>query len=156
LEAVMKARVGALELEYDSFGDRGSPAMLLIMGLGSQMIYWDENFCRLLAGRGFFVVRFDNRDVGLSTKLEAAGKANVAQAYIDAGLGRPIQAPYYLWDLANDAVGLLDALAIDQAHIAGISMGGMVAQELAVLHPSRVLSLASIASTTGEPGLPGA
>jgi pimeloyl-ACP methyl ester carboxylesterase len=152
----VKARVGELELEYDTFGDRGSPAMLLVMGLGSQMVHWDEHFCRLLAERGFFVVRFDNRDAGLSTKLEAAGRPNVPQAYLDAGMGRPVNAPYRLWDMADDAVGLLDELDIDRAHVVGVSMGGMIAQEMAVAHPSRVLCLASIASTTGEPGLPGA
>jgi pimeloyl-ACP methyl ester carboxylesterase len=151
----VKARVGELELEYDTFGSRDYPAMLLVMGLGSQMVHWDENFCRLLAEHGFFVVRFDNRDVGLSTKLEAAGRPNVPQAYMDAGMGRPVTAPYRLWDLADDAIGLLDELEIDRAHVVGVSMGGMIAQEMAVAHPSRVLTLASIASTTGEPGLPG-
>lgn len=151
----MKARVGELEIEYETFGERGAPAMLLVMGLGSQMIYWDEKFCRKLAERGYFVIRFDNRDVGLSSKIESAGKPNVTQAYMDAGMGRKVNAPYYLWDMAGDAVGLLDALGIERAHVAGISMGGMVAQEMAVGHPSRVISMASLLSTTGEPGLPG-
>ena len=151
----MKARVGAIELEYETFGERGQPALLLIMGLGSQMIYWDEKFCQKLAQRGFFVIRFDNRDVGLSSKIESAGKPNVAQAYMDAGMGKKVAAPYYLADMAADAVGLLDALEIRRAHVVGISMGGMIAQEMAVGHPDRVLSMASLASTTGQPGLPG-
>jgi pimeloyl-ACP methyl ester carboxylesterase len=152
----MKARVAALELEYETFGDRRSPAMLLVMGLGSQMVHWDENFCRQLAERGFFVIRFDNRDVGLSSKLESAGRPNVPQAYMDAGMGRPVDAPYRLWDMADDAFGLLDALDIGRAHVVGVSMGGMIAQEMAVRNPDRVLSLASLLSTTGERELPGA
>ena len=143
-----------IELEYESFGGAKSPALLLIMGLGAQMILWDEEFCELLAGRGFRVIRFDNRDVGGSTKLEHAGAPNVAGALAAVAQGRPPQAPYTLHDMAEDTVGLLGALGIDAAHVVGASMGGMIAQTLAIRHPRRVRTLTSIMSTTGNPSLP--
>lgn len=121
-----------IELCYETFGDSRQPALVLIMGLGFQLVHWPEEFCRRLAGRGFHVVRFDNRDAGRSTHLSKAG--------------------YTLADMAADTVGLLDALGIDGAHVVGASMGGMIAQVMAALHPSRVLSLASLMSTTGRRG----
>jgi pimeloyl-ACP methyl ester carboxylesterase len=140
------ARVEAngLEFEYDTFGEADAPPLLLIMGLGAQMISWDEGFCELLAGRGFRVIRFDNRDVGLSTKLDHLGTPELS-----AVLGGSVPPPYRLEDLADDAAGVLGALGIDAAHVVGASMGGFVAQLLAIRHPSRVLSLTSIMSATG-------
>jgi pimeloyl-ACP methyl ester carboxylesterase len=140
------ARVEAngLEFEYDTFGEADAPPLLLIMGLGAQMISWDEGFCELLAGRGFRVIRFDNRDVGLSTKLDHLGTPELS-----AILGGSVSPPYRLEDLADDAAGVLGALGIDAAHVVGASMGGFVAQLLAIRHPSRVLSLTSIMSATG-------
>jgi pimeloyl-ACP methyl ester carboxylesterase len=143
---VPRAQANGIELEYDTFGDPGNPAMLLIMGLGMQMLAWRPEFCQLFADRGFFVIRYDNRDVGLSTKIEEAGTpdlmALMAGDYSSAG--------YKLDDMADDAVGLLDALGIERAHVVGVSMGGMIAQTLAIRHPERVLSFTSIMSTTGD------
>jgi pimeloyl-ACP methyl ester carboxylesterase len=129
--------------------------MLLVMGLGTQMIAWDEELCQRFADRGFFVIRFDNRDVGLSTKIEAPD-LDVAAAIGAALAGQPPDAPYLLTDMADDAFGLLDQLGIDRAHVVGASLGGMVAQTLAIEHPHRVATLTSIMSTTGDPdvGLP--
>jgi pimeloyl-ACP methyl ester carboxylesterase len=118
--------------------------MLLVMGLGAQLITWDDDFCAQLAARGFHVIRFDNRDAGLSTKMEQAGEADVMAAF--AGNAQPA---YTLDDLADDAVGLLDALGISAAHIVGASMGGFIAQLIAINHPDRALSLTSIMSGPG-------
>jgi pimeloyl-ACP methyl ester carboxylesterase len=124
------------------------------MGLAAQMIAWDEEFCAELAARGYHVIRFDNRDAGLSTRLESAGVPNVAGALMAAAAGQPIQAPYLLRDMAEDVVGLLDALRIPAAHVVGASMGGAIAQTLALYHPARLRTLTSIMSTTSAPGLP--
>ncbi len=149
-----QAPANGIQLEYDTFGNAANPPLLLVMGLGAQMIAWDEEFCALLAAAGHYVVRFDNRDVGLSTKIESGGVPNVP-AMLEARLkGESISAPYLLADMAADAVGLLDALGIDRAHIAGASMGGMIVQEMAVRHAGRVLTMTSIMSTTGAPDLP--
>lgn len=150
-----RVRSNGVELEYDSFGSPGHPAVLLVMGLGAQMIFWDEAFCDGLAERGRFVVRFDNRDVGLSTKLDHLGVPDLATMLPAILAGRPVLAPYLLSDMADDAAGLLDALDLEAAHVVGASMGGMIAQTLALRHPDRVETLTSIMSTTGEPGLPG-
>jgi pimeloyl-ACP methyl ester carboxylesterase len=139
-----RVEANGLEFEYDTFGDADAPPLLLIMGLGAQMISWDENFCELLAGRGFHVVRFDNRDVGLSTKLDHLGTFDLSA--VARGSQPP---PYRLEDLADDAAGILTALDVDAAHVVGASMGGFVAQVLAIRHPSRVLSLTSIMSAPG-------
>jgi pimeloyl-ACP methyl ester carboxylesterase len=149
-----RAHANGIEIEYDSFGDPGAPAVLLIMGLGAQMILWDEAFCAALVERGFHVVRFDNRDVGLSTKLDHAGKPSVLAAMEAMRAGKPLDAPYLLADMADDAVALLDALGIERVHVVGASMGGMIAQTIAIRHPARVQSLTSIMSTTGDPDLP--
>ena len=140
-----RAQTNGIELEYETFGDPTKPAMLLIMGLGVQMLGWDERFCNLLADRGFFVIRFDNRDVGLSTHTEGPipnPLQLMAQDYSSA--------TYTLDDMADDTAGLLDELGIAAAHVAGASMGGMIGQTLAAKHPDRVLSLASIMSSTGN------
>ncbi|WP_329054523.1 alpha/beta fold hydrolase [Amycolatopsis sp. NBC_01488] len=135
------AQVGGVELCHETFGEAGGRPLLLVMGLGAPMIWWDEEFCETLAAQGFHVIRFDNRDSGRSSRMR--GDANLAQAYL---LHR---APYSLADMAADAAGLLDALGIPAAHVAGASMGGMIAQTLAIRHPERVLSLTSIMSSTG-------
>jgi pimeloyl-ACP methyl ester carboxylesterase len=135
---------------WQAFGAPTDPPLLLIMGLGAQMIWWEDDFCRLLAGRGYYVVRFDNRDIGRSTYIDAA-PPDLARVFSGA---EPLRAPYLLDDMARDAVGLLDALRIDKAHVVGASMGGMIAQLVAIHNPERVLTLTSIMSTTGERGLP--
>ena len=139
-----------IQIEYDTFGDKSSPALLLIMGGGSQMIYWEVEFCELLAQKGLLVIRFDNRDVGLSTKFEQAGIPDIMAAM----RGEPVEPAYTLEDMADDAVGLLDALDIEKAHICGASVGGMIAQVMSYRHPEHVLSLTSIMSGTGNPELP--
>jgi pimeloyl-ACP methyl ester carboxylesterase len=128
--------------------------VLLIMGMGAQMIGWEDDFCAALAERGFHVVRFDNRDAGRSTRFEHAGVPDVAIALTRAWLRKPVSAPYLLDDMALDAVGLLDALNIRRAHVVGLSMGATIGQAMAIRHPERMLSLTSIMSTTGDPDLP--
>jgi pimeloyl-ACP methyl ester carboxylesterase len=137
-----------IQLEYDERG-AGEP-LLLIMGLGAQMVLWDERFLDLLAAEGFRVIRFDNRDVGLSAKIERSGIPNVRRSIVRSVLGLDVEAPYTLSDMADDAVGVLDALGIERAHVMGVSMGGMIAQTVAILHPSRISSLTSIMSHTGD------
>lgn len=149
-----KLRANGIEIEYDTFGRPQDRPLLLIMGLGAQMIFWPEGFCELLARRGHYVVRFDNRDVGLSDKFEAAGLPNVLQLMVAAQSGQPVAAPYDLDDMATDAVGVLDALGLETAHVCGASMGGMIAQAMAIRHPERLRSLVSLMSTTGSPDLP--
>ena len=149
-----RAAVDGIELEYETFGDRSEPPLVLVMGLGAQMILWEEDFCAQLADAGFFVVRFDNRDVGMSTQLDAAGVPNVFEVMQAAAAGRPVQVPYTLNEMADDTVGLMTALGIDRAHVVGASMGGMIAQTVAIRHPDRLVSLTSIMSTTGDPSLP--
>ena len=135
---------------YDAFGNPANPPLLLVAGLGMQLISWDEEVCTLLAQRGYWVIRFDNRDVGLSTKFDDAGMPNLLPAL----QGGQIDAPYLLKDMAADAVGLMDVLGIDSAHVLGASMGGMIAQSVAIHYPERVRTLISIMSTTGAPDLP--
>jgi pimeloyl-ACP methyl ester carboxylesterase len=139
------ARVGDVELAYETFGDPAHPAMLLVMGLATQMLGWRPAFCEALAERGFHVVRFDNRDVGRSTRFSSHRPPTVGQL-----LRRDTSAAAYsLADMADDGVGLLDVLGIERAHVVGASMGGMIAQTIAFRHPERVLSLVSIMSNTG-------
>jgi len=128
--------------------------MILIMGMGSQMIGWDDEFCLQLAGKGFYVIRFDNRDVGRSSRLHHLGVPDVRRAMTRAWLGLPVDAPYKLQDMTGDLFGLMDALNIQKAHIVGASMGGGIAQYAAIYRPDRVLSMTSIMSTTGDPDLP--
>ncbi len=144
------APVGDIELFYESFGDEADPTLLLVMGLGAQMITWPDEFCRGLADRYFHVVRFDNRDIGLSSKLDHH-EFDEAEALARLAAGEPIDVPYSMSDMAADAVGLLDHLGVDRAHVVGQSLGGMIAQVVAIEHPDRVLSLTSISSTTGAP-----
>ncbi|RJQ86796.1 alpha/beta fold hydrolase [Amycolatopsis panacis] len=141
-----RAKANGLELEYEAFGDPAHPPIVLVMGLGAQMVTWETGFCELLAEHGFHVVRFDNRDCGLSTWLDELGTPDPAD------LGQA-EAPYSLSDLADDVVGLFDALGFAKAHVAGTSMGGMIVQRLALDHPDRLLSLTSIMSTTGDPAV---
>jgi pimeloyl-ACP methyl ester carboxylesterase len=143
-----------MNIAYVENGDRAAPVILLIMGLGMQLTAWPDAFCEGLADRGFRVVRFDNRDVGLSTKLRSVGTMAVAAAFARALAGLPVKAPYLLADMARDTIGLMDALGIAQAHIVGASMGGMIAQIIAAEHAERALSLTSIMSSSGNPDLP--
>lgn len=147
-------QANGIELCCDTFGDPQSPPLLLIMGLAAQMIAWDDDFCALLAARGYRVIRFDNRDIGLSTRFTDAGVPDVSAAFLAAMQGKPVSAPYLLSDMADDAVGLLDALGIDKAHVVGASMGGAIGQMLAIGHAQRLHTLTSIMATTGAPGLP--
>jgi pimeloyl-ACP methyl ester carboxylesterase len=135
-----------IEIAYQEIGEESGEPLLLIMGLATQMLAWDEGFCELLAERGFRVVRFDNRDIGHSTKIESAGLPKRA----DMLLGRRRTAPYLLRDMAEDTAGLMDHLGIDSAHLVGASMGGMIAQTMAIRRPERVRSLVSMMSTTGN------
>jgi pimeloyl-ACP methyl ester carboxylesterase len=143
----LTARANGIEIAYQAFGDPGDPTLLLIMGLGVQMLGWDEGLCGLLAGRGFHVVRFDNRDVGRSTQIRGGPPADVMAALS----GDPGSASYTLADMADDCAGLLDHLGVGRAHLVGASLGGMIAQTMAIRKPERVLSLTSIMSTTGDP-----
>jgi len=148
--AVATTNPSSIDLEYDTFGDPGDPALLLIMGFTAQLTGWDEALCNQLAERGRYVIRYDNRDCGLSTKLEGV-YVDVGAVMLAALAGAEVPpVPYKLADMANDATGLLDQHGIEQAHVAGASMGGMIAQTVAIEHPERVASLVSIMSTTGE------
>jgi pimeloyl-ACP methyl ester carboxylesterase len=147
--------VNGVELAWDSFGDPDAPPLVLIMGLGAQMVAWDEAFCaRLAEAGGHRVIRFDNRDIGHSTHLSHLGVPDIQALMMQAMAGKPLQVPYTLRDMAADCIGLLDALNIERAHIVGASMGGAIGQELAIHHPQRMRSFTSIMSTTGNPALP--
>jgi proline iminopeptidase len=150
-----KVAANGVELFYEATGDPRAPALILIMGLGTQMIAWPDDFVSGLAAAGFYVVRYDNRDVGLSTHFDEAKTPSPAWVMLASRLGLKVRVPYKLRDMADDAVALIDALGIDKAHVAGASMGGMIAQLVAAEHPERVLSLTSIMSSSGAPGLPG-
>ena len=139
------AQVNGIEIAYATIGDPSNPPLLLVMGLGMQLIHWDRELCDQLAERGFWVIRFDNRDSGHSTKISAP-VPNLPRAM----LGLRVDAPYLLGDMADDAFGLMDHLGVEAAHLVGASMGGMIAQTMAIKRPERVLSLTSIMSTTGE------
>ena len=139
-----------IEIAYDTFGEPSDPAMLLVMGLGEQMIAWDEEFCKHLAAKGYWIIRFDNRDVGASTKFDKAGVPDL----LALTQGKVVEVPYTLDDMAKDTIGLLDALDVEAAHIVGVSMGGMIAQTVAIKYPKQVRTLTSIMSSTGDPGLP--
>jgi pimeloyl-ACP methyl ester carboxylesterase len=140
-----RAQVGDVELVYETIGDPSDPPLLLVMGLGMQLIHWDHELCELFAECGFHVIRFDNRDAGLSTKVR--GPVPNVMRLIS---GLPTKVPYLLEDMATDTFGLLDHLGIERAHVVGTSMGGMIAQTMAIRQPDRVLSLASMLSTTGD------
>jgi pimeloyl-ACP methyl ester carboxylesterase len=139
------ARLGDVELCYEALGDPTGQPLLLVMGLGGPLIWWDDDLCQMLVDSGFYVVRFDNRDCGRSTRIEGVARPRVMRALLGSGRS----ASYLLDDMAGDAVGLLDQLELSSAHVMGVSMGGMIAQALAIGHPGRVRSLVTIMSTTG-------
>ena len=149
-----KLTANGLSFEVESFGRQSDPAILLIMGYTAQLTRWPVSLCEGLVARGFRVIRFDNRDAGLSEKLDRLGQVSIPDTIQQVMAGKPATAPYTLSDMAADSVGILDALDIGRAHIVGASMGGMIAQLTALNHPTRVRSLVSIMSTTGRPGLP--
>jgi pimeloyl-ACP methyl ester carboxylesterase len=149
-----KVKVVGIEIVYDTFGESTAPPMLLVMGLGEQMIAWDEEFCSELAAQGYWVIRYDNRDAGLSTKFDEAGIPNIPALMQAQMQGKMIETPYLLRDMADDAVGLLDAMGVESAHVVGLSMGGMIVQEMAIHHSERVRTMTSIMSSTGNPELP--
>jgi len=136
---------------YDTFGDSSSPPLLLISGYGSQMILWDERFCEKLAKRSLYMIRFDNRDVGLSSKIENTFDYDFNEIAVAILKGQKVKIPYTLDDMAADAIGLMDSLHIKKAHVLGASMGGMIAQIMAIKYPDRLFSLISMSSTTGNP-----
>ncbi|MGE7024197.1 alpha/beta fold hydrolase [Solibacillus cecembensis] len=147
-------KINDVDLAYDSFGNENDKAILLIAGLGTQMIRWSDSFCKILVARGFRVIRFDNRDVGCSSHFSHYPTLDFNSLSFALMSGQQPDIPYTLHDMAKDAIGLLDALSIDQAHFIGRSMGGMIAQIVASEYPERVLSLTSIMSSTGNPALP--
>ena len=149
-----QVRANGIDIEYESFGRDGDPLILLIMGFAAQLILWPEALCLGLAAKGFRVVRFDNRDVGKSTHFASLAAPDSRALLAEIMAGRRPDVPYSLDDMADDAVGLMDALGVDRAHIVGASMGGMIAQLVAINHPDRTKSLTSIMSTTGRRDLP--
>jgi pimeloyl-ACP methyl ester carboxylesterase len=149
------AHIGEIELVYESWGQEQHPAVLLIMGLGAQMLLWPDSFCEALVNQGYRVIRFDNRDIGLSSKIRIRSQKQnflVAMARFQLGLRNP--SPYTLYDMAADAIGLLDSLKIDRAHVVGASMGGMISQIIAAKYPDRVLSLNILFSSNNQALLP--
>ncbi len=149
-----QVRANGIDIEYESFGREGDPLILLIMGLAAQLIFCPEPLCEGLTGKGFRVVRFDNRDIGKSTHLTGLAAPDMRELLGEVASGRQPHVPYSLSDMADDAVGLMDALGVRRAHIVGASMGGMIAQLVAINHPDRAKSLVSIMSTTGRRDLP--
>lgn len=143
-----------IELFYDEHGDPDHEPILLVMGLGAQMILWPDEFVQELVGHGYRVIRYDNRDIGLSQKMEGAKAPGIAWQLIRHRIGWPAKVPYTLGDMADDGIGLLSALGIDRAHVVGASMGGMIVQLMGINHADRLHSLTSIMSTTGNPKLP--
>jgi len=143
-------KANGLELFYDTFGSPDDQPLVLIMGVGAQMVLWREGFCEALAERGHYVIRFDNRDIGLSEHLDHLKSPSINKAIARSLLGLDVDAPYTFSDMGRDVVGLLDALDLPRAHICGASMGGMIAQTVALEHPERCASLISIMSNTGE------
>ncbi len=147
-------QANGLTLHYDEHGDASHPPLLLVMGLGAQMTLWPIELVEALVAKGFRVIRFDNRDIGLSEKMEGAKAPSLPWQMLRHKIGFPAKVPYTLTDMAADAIGVLDALGIDRAHVVGGSMGGMIAQRMAIHYPDRLLSLTSIFSTTGSSKLP--
>jgi pimeloyl-ACP methyl ester carboxylesterase len=143
------ANANGIQIEYETFGDPLSPALLLIIGLGSQLIHWQDEFCQQIADNGYHVIRYDNRDAGLSTKHDELAMPEIMEKIGALFSGQKVSTPYTIEDMANDAAGLLDTLNIDKAHICGMSMGGYIAQTFAIKNPSRTLSLTSIYSHCG-------
>ena len=149
-----QVRANGIDIEYESFGRDSDPLILLIMGFAAQLIFWPEALCQGLAAKGFRVVRFDNRDIGKSTHLKDLPPPDPRALLAEVMAGKRPDVPYTLDDMADDAVGLMDALGVERAHIVGASMGGMIAQLVAINHPDRAKSLISIMSTTGRRDLP--
>ena len=149
-----KVPANGIEIEYETFGPEGGEPLLLIMGLGQQLTRWPVSLIDSLVGEGFRVIRFDNRDIGLSTWFDDVATPDLPTVFGALVGGKDPGAPYLLGDMADDAAGLLDALGIARTHVAGVSMGGMIGQTLAARHPEKVLSLVSVMSTTGNPALP--
>lgn len=149
-----RTTANGISIAFEDKGPRDAPAILLVMGLGGQLTLWPDEFVDALVARGFRTIRYDNRDVGLSTRFDAAGVPNLKWMFVKAALGLPVRSAYRLADMADDGVALLDRLEIDRAHVVGASMGGMIAQHIAASHPGRTLSLTSIMSTTGNRRLP--
>tara|TARA_Y100000768_G_C23986341_1_gene689064 strand:+ start:3600 stop:4490 length:891 start_codon:yes stop_codon:yes gene_type:complete len=145
-----RAQVGEMEFEYETFGRPSDPAVLLVMGLGAQLIHWPERFCQMLADGGYRVIRFDNRDAGLSTKFDGVEVDFLGLVAAALEGQKVVNAPYDLSDMAQDGFGILDELGIEEAHIVGASLGGMIAQTMAIDEPERVISLTSIMSATGS------
>ncbi|MEZ5598331.1 MAG: alpha/beta hydrolase [Pseudomonadales bacterium] len=148
------AQLNGIRIHYDTLGDVGAEPLLLVMGLGAQMIQWRPELCQRLADAGHRVIRFDNRDVGLSTRFDTAGTPDMATLYARAAAGDAFDVPYTLDDMAADGFALLDHLGIGTAHLCGASMGGAIVQCMAINQPQRVRSLTSIMATTGNPTLP--
>ena len=144
------ARANGIDICYQALGDRGSPAILLIMGLGMQLIAWPDAFCESLVDSGFRVIRFDNRDAGHSTHIDWRQRPRLLLSIARGVLGLPVRSPYQLSDMAADAIALLDALQVERAHLVGVSMGGMIAQCMAARYPEHLLSLTSIMSSSGN------
>ena len=149
-----KTTANGIEIHYEEQGDPAAPAMLLIMGFGAQLTLWPDELVEALAAQGFRVIRYDNRDVGLSQKFDGVKAPGLVKMTLLSKIGFTPKVPYTLADMADDGVGLLDALRIERAHIVGASMGGMIAQHVAARHPDRCLSLTTVFSTTGNPKLP--
>ena len=149
-----RAKANGIEIEYETAGNSSDPALLMVMGLGAQLTIWPDSLFQGLAQRGFFVIRFDNRDSGLSTGFDSWGVPNIPAALQKLAKGEKVEAPYLLNDMAADAIGLLDTLGIGRAHLVGASMGGMIVQIIAAQHPERTRSMVSIYSSSGRPGLP--
>src|SRR3984957_19137635 len=149
-----RVRANGIDIEYESFGRESDPLILLIMGFGAQLIFWPEALCQGLAAKRFSIVRFDNRDAGKSTHLVSETAPEPRALFAEVMSGRQPYVPYALDDMADDAVGLMDALGVSHAHIVGASMGGMIAQLVAINYPGRTKSLISIMSTTGRRDLP--
>ncbi|KTE37911.1 MULTISPECIES: alpha/beta fold hydrolase [unclassified Sphingopyxis] len=149
-----EAQVNGIKVTFEDKGPKDAPVILLVMGLGGQLTLWPDEFVDALVAHGFRTIRYDNRDVGLSTRFESAGVPNLKWMFVKAALRLPVRPAYTLADMAADGIGLLDHLGIAKAHIVGASMGGMISQHIAARYPERVLSLTSIMSTTGNPRLP--
>lgn len=149
-------RANGIDIFYEESGKPDAPVILLVMGLGAQMIAWPDELIQGLVGKGFRVIHYDNRDVGMSQRMEGTVAPNLVWTMLKARIGLPVSVPYTLTDMAADGIGLLDALGIKKAHVVGASMGGMIVQLMAANHSERTLSMTSIMSSSGKPGLPGA
>lgn len=147
-------KANGIQIEYDTFGDSSASPLLLVMGLGAQMTRWEEEFCNKIADKGHYVIRYDNRDVGLSTKFDEASVTDVLGTMAAIFRKEKVEVTYTLDDMADDGIGLMDVLGIEKAHICGASMGGFIVQTMGVRHPSRISSITSIMSGTGNPNLP--